>query len=112
LAARRLELLALSAGEGVGAAQCIGLSVGAGHVGDQRGGVVEGDPGGGHVQRPAAGGPPMLGRRARAMYDMLSDAATHQRQPWARIHAADGPYWLATATYLDAHLNTWQWAMR
>lgn len=54
----------------------------------------------------------MLGRRARAMYDMLRDSATRQRQPWARIWTEDGPYWLATAEYLDLHQQAWTTAPR
>lgn len=50
-------------------------------------------------QRPALAA--MLGRRARAMYDMLR--SSRDRAPWARIFTEDGPYWLATADYLDAH---------
>ncbi len=46
-----------------------------------------------------------LGRRARAMHDMLS--ASRDRQPWARIFAEDGPYWRATADHLDAHAADW-----
>ena len=49
----------------------------------------------------------MLGRRARAMYDMLCTAAQEQRQPWARIFTEDGPYWRATADHLDAHVDLW-----
>ncbi|MEU8283307.1 phosphotransferase [Micromonospora sp. NPDC048905] len=49
----------------------------------------------------------LLGRRARAMYDLLREGARHQRQPWARIWTEDGPYWLATADYLDAHRDAW-----
>jgi hypothetical protein len=40
--------------------------------------------------RPALA--PMLGRRARAMYDMLRDAAGAGREPWARIFRTDGSY--------------------
>ncbi|WBB77890.1 phosphotransferase [Micromonospora sp. WMMD882] len=50
----------------------------------------------------------MLGRRARAMYDLLRDGHERQRQPWARIWREDGPYWLATAEYLDAHVDAWR----
>lgn len=53
----------------------------------------------------------MLGRRARAMYDLLRDGARQRRQPWARIFAEDGPYWLATADYLDAHNDAWRKAL-
>ncbi|MGC9665286.1 phosphotransferase enzyme family protein [Planosporangium sp. 12N6] len=53
----------------------------------------------------------MLGRRARAMYDLLRDAAEQHRQPWARIFTEDGPYWLATAGYLDAHMDLWTAAL-
>jgi Ser/Thr protein kinase RdoA (MazF antagonist) len=49
----------------------------------------------------------MLGRRARAMYDLLRESAREQRQPWARIWTEDGPYWLATADYLDAYSDAW-----
>jgi Ser/Thr protein kinase RdoA (MazF antagonist) len=51
--------------------------------------------------------PVVLGRRARAMYDLLREGARQQRQPWARIWTEDGPYWLATADYLDAHTEAW-----
>jgi Ser/Thr protein kinase RdoA (MazF antagonist) len=49
----------------------------------------------------------MLGRRARAMYELLRVGAQQQRQPWARIWTEDGPYWRATADYLDAHVDLW-----
>lgn len=58
------------------------------------------------VSRPVL--PTMLGRRARAMYDMLLEGARLQRQPWARIWTEDGPYWLATAEYLDANADVWR----
>ncbi|MGC4806219.1 hypothetical protein [Micromonospora sp. DT233] len=54
----------------------------------------------------------MLGRRARAMYDLLRRGHDEQRQPWARIWNEDGPYWSATAQYLDAHTETWAEALR
>lgn len=54
---------------------------------------------------------PMLGRRARAMYDLLCEGARLGRQPWARIWTSDGPYWLATADYLDAHADAWTAAL-
>ncbi|MEU7586683.1 phosphotransferase [Micromonospora sp. NPDC049230] len=60
--------------------------------------------------RPALAG--MLGRRARAMYDLLREGARQQRQPWARIWHEDGPYWKATAEYLDAHREAWNTALR
>jgi len=53
-----------------------------------------------------------LGRRARAMYYLLRDGDEQQRQPWARIWTEDGPYWRATADYLDAHVDTWAAALR
>ncbi|MEV0397876.1 phosphotransferase enzyme family protein [Polymorphospora rubra] len=56
--------------------------------------------------------PDLLGRRARAMYDLLRDGARRQIQPWARIWTEDGPYWLATAEYLDAHRAAWHEALR
>ncbi|MEU9832410.1 phosphotransferase [Streptosporangium sp. NPDC048047] len=49
----------------------------------------------------------MLGRRARAMYDLLRDGARRGREPWARIWTEDGPYWKATADHLDAHTALW-----
>jgi Ser/Thr protein kinase RdoA (MazF antagonist) len=49
----------------------------------------------------------MLGRRARAMYDLLREGARQQHQPWARIWTEDGSYWLATANYLDAAADAW-----
>ncbi len=56
--------------------------------------------------------PAMLGRRARAMYDLLRAGHEQQRQPWARIWNEDGPYWSATAEYLDAHTYVWDAALR
>jgi Ser/Thr protein kinase RdoA (MazF antagonist) len=53
----------------------------------------------------------MLGRRARAMYDLLREGAEQQRQPWARIWTEDGPYWGATADHLDAHIGAWEAAL-
>jgi hypothetical protein len=55
--------------------------------------------------------PGLLGRRARAMYDLLRDGAERGEQPWARIWTEDGPYWLATADYLDAARETWRTAL-
>ena len=51
---------------------------------------------------------PMLGRRARAMWELLRAGARDGREPWARIWAEDGPYWLATADYLDANTARWR----
>lgn len=59
-------------------------------------------------------GPPLaalLGRRARAMYDLLETGAREGRQPWARIFTEDGPYWRSTAEHLDAHVAVWQSAL-
>jgi len=61
-------------------------------------------------ERPAL--TPMLGRRARAMYDMLCNAADAGREPWARIYRTDGSYWLATADYLEANVDAWAAALR
>jgi Ser/Thr protein kinase RdoA (MazF antagonist) len=55
--------------------------------------------------------PPLLGRRARAMYALLEAGAQEGRQPWARIFGEDGPYWLASANHLDAHLPVWAMAL-
>jgi len=55
--------------------------------------------------------PPMLGRRARAMYELLREGARRQQQPWARIWTEDGPYWLSTADYLDANADAWRVAL-
>jgi Ser/Thr protein kinase RdoA (MazF antagonist) len=59
---------------------------------------------------PALAGLP--GRRAEAMYDLLRDGARRRRQPWARIWTEDGPYWRATATYLETHRDAWTGALR
>ncbi|MCK9900764.1 phosphotransferase [Frankia sp. Cpl3] len=53
----------------------------------------------------------MLGRRARAMYDLLRDGASRNHQPWARIWTEDGPYWLAASHYLQANTSTWTAAL-
>jgi len=68
----------------------------------------------GYGLEPAAGPAlaQMLGRRARAMYDLLREGARQQHQPWARIWTEDGPYWLATAEYLDMHQEAWIAALR
>ena len=68
----------------------------------------------GYGLEPAAGSAlaVMLGRRARAMYDLLREGARRQRQPWARIWTEDGPYWLATAEYLDTHREAWNTALQ
>jgi hypothetical protein len=55
---------------------------------------------------------PMLGRRARAMYDMLHDASAVGRDPWARIFRTDGPYWRETADYLETNVDAWDAALR
>jgi Ser/Thr protein kinase RdoA (MazF antagonist) len=54
----------------------------------------------------------VLGRRARAMVDLLRDGAERHRQPWARIWTEDGPYWTSTADYLDAHEGVWRAVLR
>ncbi len=54
----------------------------------------------------------MLGRRTRAMYDLLRDGARRQQQPWARIWTEDGPYWLATSDYLNTHAEAWTAALQ
>ncbi|WP_326838166.1 phosphotransferase [Amycolatopsis rhabdoformis] len=53
--------------------------------------------------------PAALGRRTRAMHEFLS--ANAGTQPWSRIWAEDGPYWFATAEYLDEHVNAWRSAL-
>ncbi|MFG1803567.1 phosphotransferase [Micromonospora carbonacea] len=55
--------------------------------------------------------PRLLGRRARAMYDLLAAGAREGWQPWARIWVEDGPYWRATADHLDAHVAAWSAAL-
>ncbi|WP_422756124.1 aminoglycoside phosphotransferase family protein [Micromonospora sp. WMMD708] len=63
---------------------------------------------------PAADRPALaatLGPRARAMYDLLRDGARRGIQPWARIHAGDGPYWRAVAAHLSAHVDDWTRAL-
>ncbi len=55
--------------------------------------------------------PVMLGRRAGAMVDLLRGGAEHGRQPWARIWAEDGRYWVASADYLNAHVDRWRAAL-
>lgn len=55
---------------------------------------------------------PMLGRRARAMYDLLRRGAERGERPWSRIWREDGPYWRATADYLDRHTDLWTNALR
>jgi len=62
------------------------------------------------ARRPALAA--LLGRRARAMYDLLRAGARDQRQPWARIWTEDGPYWRETAEYLDTHRDHWTTALR
>ncbi|KJE25189.1 putative homoserine kinase type II (protein kinase fold) [Frankia torreyi] len=62
------------------------------------------------ASRPALAS--MLGRRARAMYNLLRDGARRQRQPWARIWVEDGPYWRATSEYLAARTEVWTAALR
>jgi Ser/Thr protein kinase RdoA (MazF antagonist) len=54
----------------------------------------------------------MLGRRASAMGDLLREGAQQNRQPWARIWTEDGPYWLATAKYLNTCSEAWKAALR
>jgi len=55
--------------------------------------------------------PGLLGRRARAMVDLLRRGARDGVQPWARIHAENGAYWAATARYLDRHVEVWRQAI-
>ncbi|WP_197675892.1 phosphotransferase [Micromonospora auratinigra] len=61
------------------------------------------------AERPALAA--TLGPRARAMSDLLRRGARDGVQPWARIHATDGPHWAATADLLDAHVDTWTAAL-
>ncbi|MEV8612362.1 hypothetical protein AB0383_31270 [Amycolatopsis sp. NPDC051373] len=60
-------------------------------------------------ERQRAELPDALGRRARAMHGFLRTNAPVQ--PWSRIWREDGPYWLATADYLDAHEDAWRTAL-
>ncbi|GAA0245936.1 phosphotransferase [Cryptosporangium japonicum] len=53
----------------------------------------------------------MLGRRARAMYDLLRDGAARGEQPWARIWTEDGSHWRTTADHLDQHVDLWTRAL-
>ncbi|MGW4484096.1 phosphotransferase enzyme family protein [Amycolatopsis sp. NPDC004368] len=53
--------------------------------------------------------PAALGRRARAMHEFLR--ANADIQPWSRIWTEDGPYWRATAEYLEAHEGAWRTAL-
>jgi len=55
---------------------------------------------------------PLLGRRARAMFDLLRVGAERGVRPWAQIWPEDGPYWGATAEYLDRHADRWRRALR
>ncbi|MEH0843987.1 phosphotransferase [Micromonospora sp. CPCC 205711] len=61
------------------------------------------------ADRPALAA--LLGRRAWAMFALLRDGARDGVQPWARIHAVDGPYWRDVAAHLDAHLADWTRAL-
>ncbi|MEU8261864.1 phosphotransferase [Micromonospora sp. NPDC048999] len=61
------------------------------------------------AQRPALAA--LLGRRARAMSDLLRRGARDEVQPWARIHAEDGAYWRDTAALLEAHVQRWTAAL-
>ncbi|WDZ82759.1 phosphotransferase [Micromonospora cathayae] len=61
------------------------------------------------ASRPALAA--MLGRRSRAMYELLRDGARRQVQPWARIWTEDGPYWSATTDYLLTHRAVWAAAL-
>lgn len=65
----------------------------------------------GLAERDRAELAPMLGRRARAMYDLLREGARLGRHPWARIWTEDGPYWLATAEYLETNTDAWTAAL-
>ena len=61
------------------------------------------------AERPALAA--TLGPRARAMYDLLCAGARDGVQPWARIHAEDGPYWRSVADHLTAHVDDWTRAL-
>jgi Ser/Thr protein kinase RdoA (MazF antagonist) len=63
----------------------------------------------GHADRPALAR--MLGRRARAMYDLLRHGAARGEQPWARIWHEDGQHWRVTADYLNRHIDRWTHAL-
>jgi Ser/Thr protein kinase RdoA (MazF antagonist) len=56
---------------------------------------------------------PLLGVRTRAMHDLLRNAATTGRQPWARLYAeGHGEYWGQSATYVETHQPEWARALR
>ena len=49
----------------------------------------------------------MLGRRARAMHEMLRRQASAGQNPWSRIWLEDGRYWDETADYLAKNSARW-----
>jgi Phosphotransferase enzyme family len=51
---------------------------------------------------------PMLGRRARAMHDLLAAGHAEGRQPWARLWAeGHGEVWRRDAEYARTHEEEW-----
>jgi hypothetical protein len=55
---------------------------------------------------------PLLGRRTRAMHDLLADGAARGVQPWARLwHEGHGAAWLADAEYTERHAARWTAAL-
>jgi hypothetical protein len=56
--------------------------------------------------------PDLLGRRTRAMYDLLERGSRTGAQPWARLWAeGHGAHWGGAADYVRAHTVTWRAAV-
>ena len=57
--------------------------------------------------------PDAMAARAAAMRELLADAASTGREPWASMHAAGhGAHWTAASAYVAAHREEWAAALR
>jgi hypothetical protein len=55
---------------------------------------------------------PMLGRRARSMYDFLADAASSRAEPWARLwRQGHGQVWRSDSEFIEQRTTLWESAL-
>ncbi len=55
---------------------------------------------------------PMLGRRARSMYDFLADAASSRAEPWTRLwREGHGQVWRSDSEFIEQRTTRWERAL-
>ena len=55
---------------------------------------------------------PMLGRRTRAMFDLLVEGHRTGRQPWARLYdEGHADHWGQSARHIEANVSAWSSAL-